>query len=843
MPRSSLRYLLFLLVAGCLSVGVMNAQPSRRVAGDQTITSALIIRSAPGFLETIAARDPIEAAMVTGTWHPPQPGDRLQYNDTLEGRWEWTTVDSAGWFQHEWLEKGAYVYVPVQSDREETILMDAMGNSMVYVNGAPRTGNPYQYKDTREDWEPRFDYAQLPVRLHKGTNEFLFQCNRGILKIKLHHLVKDVFFNTADMTLPDCVTARAVDDSAAVLIVNATDAPVRGWTIVTSYPGGNTTSSAVPLIQPMTLRKVGFRIAGPSPSTVGSINARLSLFREAGGAAADTATVVFRIVTSGENRKETYRSKVDGSLQYYSILPPKPAGEEHPALIFSLHGAGVEAINQTGSYFPKTWATVVAPTNRRPYGYNWEDWGRTDAIDVLDIVTRRLNVDENRIYLTGHSMGGHGVYHVGSLFPDRFAAIGPSAGWISFWTYRVREGFKDPSPMRRMLQRATLPSETYTMARNYGQLGVYILHGSDDDNVRVDQSRKMAAHLQTFDHDFVYHEQQGVGHWWDISDEPGADCVDWPPMLDYFARHARPEMNRIRRIDFAVANPGISSHDYWATVEAQTRELQLSEIHLQLDPGLRRIGGTTENVARLSLDLSPLSPGAPFTVVLDSQSVGSIPWPNEGTRVWFEKKGSVWSVTAQPPASVKGPRRYGTFKDIINNRVMFVFGTKGTAEENRWAREKARFDAERFWYQGNGTVDVLADSEFSPSVHPDRNILLYGNASTNGAWGLLLKGSPVQVETGRVVIGDHSFAGNDLSCLFIRPREGSDVACVGAVSGTGIIGMRLNTKLAYLMPGVGFPDCLVMSAAVLTQGEEGVRAAGFFGLDWSVPTGEFVWGK
>ena len=93
-------------------------------------------------------------------------------------------------------------------------------------------------------------------------------------------------------------------------------------------------------------------------------------------------------------------------------------------------------MNQSASYAPKTWGHVVAPTNRRPYGFNWEEWGRLDALEVLDIVKERYNIDENRIYLTGHSMGGHGVWHIGSLFPDRFAAIGPSAGWISFWTYR-----------------------------------------------------------------------------------------------------------------------------------------------------------------------------------------------------------------------------------------------------------------------------------------------------------------------------------------------------------------------------------------------------------------------
>ena len=46
--------------------------------------------------------------------------------------------------------------------------------------------------------------------------------------------------------------------------------------------------------------------------------------------------------------------------------------------------------------------------------------------------------DPDRIYLTGHSMGGHGTWHLAANDPDRWAAIAPSAGWISFDTYGGR---------------------------------------------------------------------------------------------------------------------------------------------------------------------------------------------------------------------------------------------------------------------------------------------------------------------------------------------------------------------------------------------------------------------
>ena len=827
-----------------LSAQVAWTQPTQRLAADQIVGSALVIRSAPGFPETIGSKDPIEASVVFDSWKPPAEGDVVRYSDTLAVRWEWMRADSAGWFQHDRLD-GAYVYVPLVADREETVLLEGMGHAMVYVNGSPRAGNPYQYKDTREAWEPRFDYSLLPVRLRKGRNDLLFQCNRGLLKVKLHSLRAEVLFNTNDITLPDIIATRQFDALGAVVVINATEHTLDGLMIKATHSGGGVDLTPIPIIQPMTVRKVGFHVKGVAPASGPGLVVGLTLLGSGGnrGAILDTASVTLRTVQESENRKETYVSGIDGSVQYYAILPPNESRRDRPpALVLSLHGAGVEALNQTGSYYPKSWAYVVAPTNRRPYGYDWEDWGRSDAIDVLDIVMPELGIDENRVYLTGHSMGGHGVYHVGSLFPDRFAAIGPSAGWISFWTYRVREGSQSPSPMRQMIQRATLPSDTYTLAQNYGQLGVYILHGSDDDNVRVNQARMMAEHLRKFHDDFVYHEQPGAGHWWDSSDEPGTDCVDWPQMFDFFARHARPTAERVREVNFAAANPGISSQDYWLTIEAQTHQLMLSTADIRLDPGMRRFVGRTENVARLSLDLSVLSEAAPVSVILDSQRVASIPWPHEGKRIWLERRSGTWTLAGRPDPSLKGPQRYGTFKDVFSHRVMLVYGTGGTDEENRWARDKARFDAERFWYQGNGSLEVVADVEFDGALEPDRSVVLYGNASTNRVWKSLLKDSPVDVERGTVRIGSQSFRGDDLNCLMVRPRPGSDVACVGVVAGTGPVGMRLNNKLAYLMPGIGFPDCLVMSARVLLEGESAILAAGFFGLDWSLGEGEFVFG-
>ena len=145
-----------------------------------------------------------------------------------------------------------------------------------------------------------------------------------------------------------------------------------------------------------------------------------------------------------------------------------------------------------------------------------------------------------RVYLTGHSMGGHGAWILGAQFPGAFAAVGPSAGWISFRTYASRQKEEGPSEIEKMTARALLQGDTLALVRNFGNHGIYILHGEKDESVPVAQARQMAETLGEFHKDFVYHEEKEAGHWWDKSDEPGTDCVDWAPMFDFFARHALP---------------------------------------------------------------------------------------------------------------------------------------------------------------------------------------------------------------------------------------------------------------------------------------------------------------
>jgi dienelactone hydrolase len=776
--------------------------------------------------------DAVEAQIIAGTWRRPAAGDAVLMPDASSRVWTPITTSQDGWFADAALREG-YAYVPVTVATNRVMLLEAAGDNLAYVNGEPRAGDPYQY-----------GYVQLPVALHAGTNDLLFQCSRGRLKVVLADLRAPVAFNLGDPTLPDLIAGTKVDAWGAVVVVNATPETQQGLFIRAAIAGGPAVETQVPAIAPLSVRKIGFRLRGKAPRSGDKAALQLTLVDPARGGRKmlDSAKTDLRVRRPGQTQKRTFISDIDGSVQYWALNPAQPVHrtDPAPALFLSVHGASVEAIGQADAYSPKSWGHLAAPTNRRPYGFDWEDWGRLDALEVLNLAEAELHPDPQRIYLTGHSMGGHGAWQLGALFPDRFAAIGPSAGWISFSSYAADRPRTNATPVEALLQRAIATSDTLLLQTNYLQAGVYILHGTDDDNVPVAEARRMTNVLGAFHHDFQYHEQPGAGHWWDVSDEPGADCVDWAPMFDFFARHVIPTDASVREINFATVNPGVSATCHWLEIGQQVHPLARSAAKVRWDPGQRRFVGTTINIMRLAFRLNHVNPGEPLKVELDGQTLDKIAWPPAG-KLWLQCEDDRWRVASEPSPALKSPRRSGPFKDAFRHRMMFVYGTAGTPEENAWAFAKARFDAETFWYRGNGSVEVTPDTAFQTRAETNRSVILYGNADSNRAWRDLLSDSPVQVRRGEIKIGGRTLSGDDQACLFLRPRTGSAAACVGVVSGTGVTGMKLTDRLPYFLSGVGYPDCTVIGPEMLSEGAKGVRAAGFFGNDWSVDQGEFAW--
>jgi pimeloyl-ACP methyl ester carboxylesterase len=846
-----------IVLAGWTEVGRIAASENRSERDDSPHGTA-----APGAIElreglavslgehdrrAAISMDPVAAQVVAGRWTMPHAGEAVATSGGQARHWESIKASPDGEFAR---LGGGYVAFTVSSPVGAVMTLEAKGHAMVTVNGEPRVGDAYAS-----------GIAAVPVLLRKGQNEFLFRTSRRQFKARLTVAKAPAFFNPSDLTTPDLIVGEPVDTFAAIVVVNSTESWRDDLVITATLPDGAETNSPVPSLLPLSVRKIGFGLKGAPPHSEGPWTIELKLRKKAPGRQGrderwetlDTSAITVQIRQPGQTHKRTFRSAIDGSIQYYAVVPAlKNAADSkviRPGLVLTLHGAGVEAIGQANAYTPKVGLHIVAPTNRRPYGFDWEDWGRLDAIEVLDLAQRALGTDPRRTYLTGHSMGGHGTWHLGVNFPDRFAAIAPSAGWVSMWSYAGARRVESQDPVDRLLARAAAPSDTLALVRNTSRVGVYVLHGDDDDNVPVGQARQMRKALGEFHPDFAYHEQPGAGHWW------GPACVDWPPLFGFLQEHTLPATATVRKVDFVTASPSVSARAHWVTIEEQTQPFTPSSVHLAFDVQRLRFRGTTENIGRLTLDagraLGDLKPEGPLTVELDGKTIANLSdaASSSGERlIWLARSGGTWSAlrSAAPPAR-KSPSRQGPFKEAFRNQFVFVIGTKGTPEENAWGLAKARFDAEAFWYRGNGSVDVVPDTIFLDSggagEYRDRNVIVYGHSDSNAVWPALLGESPVQVQRGQVRIGRRTLTGEGLACLFVRPRPGSDRSVVGVVAGSGLTGLRLTDRLPYFTSGVAYPDCLVADASKLSEDSSAFIAAGYFGGDWGVDSGEFAWRK
>jgi poly(3-hydroxybutyrate) depolymerase len=58
---------------------------------------------------------------------------------------------------------------------------------------------------------------------------------------------------------------------------------------------------------------------------------------------------------------------------------------------------------------------------------NLGELSEKDVMNVLALVRKEFNVDEKRIYLMGHSMGGAGTWHLGTKYSDIWAGLAPIA--------------------------------------------------------------------------------------------------------------------------------------------------------------------------------------------------------------------------------------------------------------------------------------------------------------------------------------------------------------------------------------------------------------------------------
>jgi poly(3-hydroxybutyrate) depolymerase len=225
--------------------------------------------------------------------------------------------------------------------------------------------------------------------------------------------------------------------------------------------------------------------------------------------------------------QQEFRMTSPSVIGYLEYLPKeyKNSSRNFPVLIF-LHGIGEQAPNtsdpnrlqeaskklvkhgppqhiKNGTDFP---FIVISPQLKSGVG-NWPVWY---VMEVIEHVKKTLRVDNSRIYLTGLSLGGGGVWTIAQEYPKMFAAIAPVCG-----------GFNSP-PKAKGIADTDLP--------------VWAFHGDHDPIVPLGRSERMVNAINSYNPNpraklSVY---EGVKHdAWEKAYQPN-HSIHSPNMYEWF---------------------------------------------------------------------------------------------------------------------------------------------------------------------------------------------------------------------------------------------------------------------------------------------------------------------
>jgi dienelactone hydrolase len=524
---------------------------------------------------------------------------------------------------------------------------------------------------------------------------------------------------------------------------------------------------------------------------------------------------------------------VDGSTQFCrAYLPPgypSKEGRPSPALVF-LHG-----YNPPNPPYVRWWSiaerhngvadrhglVVLEPMGRGNVDYRW--MGERDVLRCLEEAKQRFDIDADRVYLTGESMGGNGTWLIASRNPQLFAAAAPVYGG---WDYRINQNgynYTNPQatrPMERFVQEA---HASFAGAEGLRNVPLYVLHGDQDAAVPVEQSRHGVQLLQRWGYDIRYREIPGLGH----EDLRARDEI--AAWLLTHRRDPAPRDVRLRSYDLA----GAAAH--WLKVLAWQDPFQMMEARARvIDRGLLRVD--TRNVAALTL-----TPPKDF---LREESPLRVVWNGAEREVKAGREGGYTLVVSGHEARVgdKLPAREGRLTYFFNTPFAIVIGTRSkdpllsgviaqkgaTLAEvwERWQHVKPR---------------IFLDTAITPDIEKRYSLLLLGGREANQVSARLASGLPLRVTRNSVTIDGRSFPASDAVAQMLYPHPGNPQRYLLLVEPTSAAGMRYWNPQQFWHALNGFPmnfwDWTIVDGRRVAQGpglfpDRGWVAAGIFDMHW-----------
>jgi predicted peptidase len=193
------------------------------------------------------------------------------------------------------------------------------------------------------------------------------------------------------------------------------------------------------------------------------------------------------------NWVDLYERHLHSEMPYRLMKPHGIDSEKSYPVIVSLHGAGGKGTDNNKQL--KDWNRQLAEPQRRkdfpcyvvaPQAAGL--WNAEHFRKIKALIKTLPSVDMDRIYILGHSMGGHGTYIFMQLDPNYFAAAAPSAG----------------SGLRR--------TEDFIDAAKIKDVPIWAFHGDKDGVCPIEKDQKVFDEMKRLGGNMKFTIWQGDNH-------------------------------------------------------------------------------------------------------------------------------------------------------------------------------------------------------------------------------------------------------------------------------------------------------------------------------------------
>ena len=225
------------------------------------------------------------------------------------------------------------------------------------------------------------------------------------------------------------------------------------------------------------------------------------------------AAIMLSIVSpqSLQGDQRAAKFEIRRTLDYLLHLPENYESRETWPLIVFLHGAGERGDNiakvkvhgppklvESKPDFPFIVVSPQCPSGQR--------WNAPDIMALIQHIKTKYPVDNERIYLTGLSMGGYGTWDIATKYPDDFAAIAPICG-----------------------------GGNPRFARRISHLPTWAFHGAKDTVVPISQSESMVNAMEAAGGKprFTIYPTAGHDSW--------TATYNNPELFEWFLQHTKQE--------------------------------------------------------------------------------------------------------------------------------------------------------------------------------------------------------------------------------------------------------------------------------------------------------------